>query len=89
MFPTNKNNLLKHLKDFSQNEIVNYSSKRNYDLGTPHNNVSKLSPFLKRRFISEEEVLRIILKNNEMKNIVVTIIFNLQVIKNMNSIYSV
>ena len=69
MFPTNKNNLLKHLKDFSQNEIVNYSSKRNYDLGTPHNNVSKLSPFLKRRFISEEEVLRIVLKNNEMKNI--------------------
>ena len=69
MFPTNKNNLLKHLKDFSQNEIVNYSSKRNYDLGTPHNNVSKLSPFLKRRFISEEEVLRIFLKNNEMKNI--------------------
>ena len=69
MFPTNKNNLLKHLKNFSQNEIVNYSSKRNYDLGTPHNNVSKLSPFLKRRFISEEEVLRIVLKNNEMKNI--------------------
>jgi len=31
--------------------------------------VSKLSPFLKRRFISEEEVLRIVLKNNEMKNI--------------------
>ena len=69
MFPTNKNNLLKHLKNFSQNEILNYSSKRNYDLGTPHNNVSKLSPFLKRRFISEEEVLRIVLKNNEMKNI--------------------
>ena len=69
MFPTNKNNLLKHLKNFSQNEIVNYSSKRNYDLGTPHNNVSKLSPFLKKRFISEEEVLRIVLKNNEMKNI--------------------
>ena len=31
--------------------------------------MSKLSPFLKRRFISEEEVLRIVLKNNEMKNI--------------------
>ena len=69
MFPTNKKTLLKHLKDFSQNEILNYSSERNYDLGTPHNNVSKLSPFLRRRFITEEEILRIVLKNNEIKNI--------------------
>ena len=69
MFPTNKKTLLKHLKDFSQNEILNYSSERNYDLGTPHNNVSKLSPFLRRRFISEEEILRIVLKNNEIVNI--------------------
>ena len=69
MFPTNKKILLKHLNKFSQHEILNYSSERNYDLGTPHNNVSKLSPFLRRRFISEEEVLKIVVKNNEIKNI--------------------
>ena len=69
MFPTNKKNLLKHLENFSQNEILNYSSERNYDFGKPHNNVSKLSPFLRRRFISEEEILRIVLKNNDIKNI--------------------
>ena len=56
-FPTNKINLLRHLNDFSKNEILNYSSNRNYDLGEPHHNVSKLSPFLRRRFITEEEVL--------------------------------
>ncbi len=44
-FPTNKINLLKHLNNFSKNEILNYSSNRNYDLGKPHHNVSKLSPF--------------------------------------------
>lgn len=68
-FPTNKTNLLKHLNNFSKNEILNYSSNRNYDLGKPHHNVSKLSPFLRRRFISEEEVLRIILKNHKVENI--------------------
>ena len=68
-FPTNKTNLLKHLNNFSKNEILNYSSNRNYDLGKPHHNVSKLSPFLRRRFISEEEVLRVILKNQKVENI--------------------
>ena len=68
-FPTNKINLLKHLNNFSKNEILNYSSNRNYDLGKPHHNVSKLSPFFRRRYISEEEVLRIILKNHKVENI--------------------
>ena len=31
--------------------------------------MSKLSPFLRRRFISEEEILRIVLKNNDITNI--------------------
>ena len=68
-FPTNKINLLRHLNDFSKNEILNYSSNRNYDLGEPHHNVSKVSPFLRRRFITEEEVLGIILKNNKVEKI--------------------
>jgi len=68
-FPTTKKEILKNLEDFSKNEILNYSSNRNYDLGIPHKNVSKLSPYIRRRFISEEEVMSIILKDNEINKI--------------------
>ena len=69
MFPINKSVLIKNIKEFSKSKILNYSSDRNFDYGTPHNNVSKLSPFLRRRFITEHEVLKIILKKNKYENI--------------------
>ena len=69
MFPTNKIELIENLKEFSNNKLVNYSFDRNYDYGSPHENVSRLSPYLRRRFISEEDVIGIILKNHKMKKI--------------------
>ena len=69
MFPINKSVLIKNIKEFSKSKILNYSSDRNFDYGTPHNNVSKLSPFLRRRFITEYEVLKIILEKNKYENI--------------------
>ena len=42
---------------------------RNFDYGIPHNNVSRLSPYLRRRFISEYEVLKIILNKHKYENI--------------------
>jgi deoxyribodipyrimidine photo-lyase len=69
MFPDTKSDLIQNFKKFSENTILNYSSDRNFDYGPPHHNVSKLSPFLKRRFISEEEILEIILEKHEYKKI--------------------
>ena len=69
MFPTNKIELIENLKEFSKNKLVNYSFDRNYDYGPPHENVSRLSPYLRRRFISEEDVIGIVLKNHRIKKI--------------------
>jgi deoxyribodipyrimidine photo-lyase len=69
MLPTKKSILIKNLKEFSKNEILNYSSNRNFDYGSPHHNVSRLSPYLRRRFISEYEILKIILDKNKISNI--------------------
>ena len=64
MFPTKKSQVIKNLINFSAKELSKYSNKRNYDLGPPHKNVSKLSPYLRTRFITEEEVLKIAVSNN-------------------------
>ena len=60
IFPTNKADIYKNLDFFIENFLQNYSSKRNFDLGPPHPNVSKLSPYIKRRFLSEKEILETI-----------------------------
>ena len=67
IFPTNKSIVLKKLKKFCEEELINYTSKRNYDFGTPHKNVSTLSPYINRRFISESDVLRQATKNYDGK----------------------
>ena len=69
MFPIKKSILIKNIKEFSKSKILNYSSDRNFDYGPPHENVSRLSPYLSRRFITEYEILKIILKKNKNKNI--------------------
>ena len=69
MFPTTRSQLIKNIVNFCENELSSYSKKRNFDLGPPHKNVSKLSPYLRTRFISEEEVLKIALSKNNLKNI--------------------
>ena len=69
IFPTNKSIVLKKLKKFCEEELINYTSKRNYDFGTPHKNVSTLSPYINRRFISESDVLRQATKNYDVNMI--------------------
>ena len=69
MFPKSKSKLIESIKQFSDTQILSYSSDRNFDYGIPHKNVSRLSPYLKRRFISEYEVLKIILNKHKYENI--------------------
>ena len=68
-FPFTKSEVITNLINFSQNELHNYTSNRNFDYGPPHHNVSKISPYLRRRFISENEVLGIVLKDHKINNI--------------------
>ncbi len=67
MFPTTKSQLIENLINFSEKELASYSKKRNFDFGPPHKNVSKLSPYLRTRFISEEEVLKIAVNKKNIK----------------------
>ena len=46
------------LEDFIDTKLHNYESKRNYDYGpSAHENVSLLSPYIRHRIITEEEVI--------------------------------
>ncbi|MDC1133517.1 FAD-binding domain-containing protein [Alphaproteobacteria bacterium] len=63
IFPTNNDEIIKNINYFCNETIKNYSSKRNFVLGSPHINVSKLSPYIRRRLISEEQILKKIIKN--------------------------
>ena len=69
MFPKSKSKLIESIKQFSDTKILSYSSDRNFDNGIPHKNVSRLSPYLRRRFISEYEVLKIVLNKHKYENI--------------------
>ena len=44
MFPTKRHELINKLINYCETELSHYSNQRNYDLGPPHKNVSKLSP---------------------------------------------
>jgi len=53
---------LEKLTDFIPKAGLNYRNKRNYDFGpSNHNYVSQLSPFIRRRILTEAEVLKAIL----------------------------
>ena len=69
MFPKSKSKLIESIKQFSDTQILSYSLDRNFDYGIPHNNVSRLSPYLRRRFISEYEVLKTVLNKHKYENI--------------------
>ena len=62
-FPTNNDEIIKNIDYFCNETLKNYSSKRNFVLGSPHNNVSKFSPYIRRRVITEEQILKKIIKN--------------------------
>ena len=60
----NRTIALKQLANFVPKAGLSYTSKRNYDFGPAnHNYVSQLSPFIRRRVLSETEVLSSVLKN--------------------------
>jgi len=69
LFTTTRSQLIKNIINFSEKELQNYSRTRNFDFGPPHTNVSKLSPYLRTRFVSEEEVLKIAFSKNNIKSI--------------------
>ena len=69
MFPTKRSEIIEKLINFSEKELSSYSKNRNFDYGPPHKNVSKLSPYLRTRFISEEEILKIAISKNNIKTI--------------------
>ena len=61
--------VLKSFEQFAINQLPFYADQRNFDLGSPHKNVSKLSPYLRRRLISENEVLEIALSKNTISSL--------------------
>ena len=63
-FPYSREHALKNFERYSRNELRFYSRKRNFDLGSPHKGVSKLSPYLRRRLLSENDVLRVALREH-------------------------
>ena len=63
-FPYSREHVLKNFERYSSNELRFYSRKRNFDLGSPHKDVSKLSPYLRRRLLSENEVLKVALREH-------------------------
>ena len=53
-----KENAINELNDFIDNRLHSYESMRNYDLGeNNHQNVSLLSPYIRHRLITEQEVI--------------------------------
>lgn len=65
MFFPSRNKGLERLKAFAPHSGREYARLRNYDLGQGrHVHVSGLSPYLRHRLISEEEVLRTVLSHH-------------------------
>ena len=60
---------LEKLTDFIPKAGLNYRNKRNYDFGpSKHNHVSQLSPFIRRRIVTEAEVLKAILNKYSLSS---------------------
>ena len=69
MFPTKKNTVLNHFKKFVDEYISEYPKKRNFDLGKGHLNVSKLSPYIRRRLVSENEIIELALSQHPLRSL--------------------
>ena len=68
-FPAKKEQVLNDFRNFSSERLCSYSKSRNFDMGHPHANVSKLSPYLRRRLVSENEVLQIALEKGSISSL--------------------
>jgi len=64
-FHTSREKALESLDVFIDNDIINYSSKRNYDFGpVERKNVSCLSPYISHRLINEYEITKKVLNKH-------------------------
>ncbi|MGR3382794.1 DNA photolyase [Thalassococcus profundi] len=62
IFPPNRTEALSRLQRFLPHAGRDYAAQRNYDRGAgQHTGVSTLSPYLRHRLLTEEEVLRAVL----------------------------
>ncbi len=62
-FEITRNEALKNLETFIDNEISNYGQKRNFDYGPKNRkNVSCLSPYISHRLITEYEIVNKVLR---------------------------
>ena len=68
-FSTNYNEIKGHLNFYIDHCLTDYSSKRNFDFGPPHKYVSKLSPYIRRRYISENKVIGLISKKFKLRKV--------------------
>ena len=69
-FYTCREKALVSLDTFINNDIVNYSSKRNYDFGpTDRKNVSCLSPYVSHRLIDEYEISKKVLSKHSYQKV--------------------
>jgi hypothetical protein len=69
-FYTCREKALESLDTFINNDIVNYSSKRNYDFGpTDRKNVSCLSPYVSHRLIDEYEISKKVLSKHSYQKV--------------------
>ena len=60
---------LEKLTDFIPKAGLSYRNKRNYDFGpSKHNYVSQLSPFIRRRIVTELEVLKAVLNKYSLSS---------------------
>jgi len=66
----NKNNAEAALKHFIENGLGYYAYKRNHDYGYNKNtNVSKLSPFIRKRILHEKDVIKLSLRHFKYQDI--------------------
>ena len=69
-FYTSRDKALESLDTFINNDIVNYSSKRNYDFGPiERKNVSCLSPYISHRLINEYEISKKVLSKHPYQKV--------------------
>ena len=69
-FHTTREKALESLETFINKDIVNYSSKRNYDFGpTDRKNVSCLSPYISHRLINEYEISKKVLSKHSYQKV--------------------
>ena len=64
-FPISRDNTLKKLDDFIENNILDYTKSRNFDFGIQNRkNTSCLSPYISHGIISETEIINKVLKKH-------------------------